>query len=212
MTHTQSARPGFLLVFGLWAATCVLAACQKPVATPAAAPAGEAAQPATAPEPDEAPPGPACGKINCAHGEVCCNASCSICTPPDGMCTQQICESDLPAAVPGSQGGASPAPGEVPPASAAVNGGPVDESRMTCANVRCMAGTHCEMVQVQCVRAPCDPVPECKPDVAPQAAGTACGKNTCAAGQVCCNDSCGICTEPGKGCIKMLCRDGQLPK
>jgi hypothetical protein len=83
---------------------------------------------------------------------------------------------------------------------------------MTCANVRCMAGTHCEMVQVQCVRAPCDPVPECKPDAAPAAGGGACGKSTCAAGQVCCNSSCGICTEPGKGCIKMFCHDGQLPK
>lgn len=35
---------------------------------------------------------------------------------------------------------------------------------ITCANVRCAEGTHCEMVQVQCVRAPCPPMPQCVPD------------------------------------------------
>jgi hypothetical protein len=32
-----------------------------------------------------------CGNTTCAEGRVCCNASCGICTPPDGMCTQQFC-------------------------------------------------------------------------------------------------------------------------
>lgn len=36
--------------------------------------------------------GPACGSRTCGAGEVCCNASCGICTPPDGFCTQQACE------------------------------------------------------------------------------------------------------------------------
>lgn len=36
--------------------------------------------------------GPACGPNTCAAGDVCCNESCGICTPPDGMCTQQFCE------------------------------------------------------------------------------------------------------------------------
>lgn len=32
-----------------------------------------------------------CGSAVCAPGMVCCNASCGICTPPDGFCTQQAC-------------------------------------------------------------------------------------------------------------------------
>lgn len=85
----------------------------------------------------------ACGKTMCALGEVCCNPSCGICTARDGMCTQQFCD-DAPASE----------AGETPPES----------PKITCDNVRCKAGTHCEMVQVQCVRAPCEPVPECKED------------------------------------------------
>ncbi len=41
----------------------------------------------------ECPPGvELCGPAVCVDGNVCCNASCGICTPPDGVCTQQICE------------------------------------------------------------------------------------------------------------------------
>jgi hypothetical protein len=32
-----------------------------------------------------------CGKKLCPSGQVCCNESCSICTPPDGFCTKQLC-------------------------------------------------------------------------------------------------------------------------
>jgi hypothetical protein len=64
-----------------------------------------------------------------------------------------------------SAGQEQPAPPEESsPVTDGVQEGPVDDGKMSCANVRCMAGTHCEMVQVQCIRAPCDPVPECKPD------------------------------------------------
>lgn len=37
--------------------------------------------------------------------------------------------------------------------------------------------------------------------------GEACGPTTCAAGQVCCNESCGICTEPGGFCTEQFCED-----
>lgn len=32
-----------------------------------------------------------------------------------------------------------------------------------------------------------------------------CGDSLCPAGQVCCNSSCGICTEPGGACIQLYC-------
>lgn len=35
--------------------------------------------------------GQRCGDRRCGSGEVCCNASCGICTPPGGFCTQQAC-------------------------------------------------------------------------------------------------------------------------
>lgn len=85
----------------------------------------------------------ACGKVECAAGEICCNPSCGICTAPDGMCTQQFCD----------EGSSDVRAGE-----------PLPPPAITCDNVRCAAGTHCELVEVQCVRAPCDPVPQCRPD------------------------------------------------
>lgn len=36
-----------------------------------------------------------CGNVMCATGTVCCNASCGICTPPDGACIQIACEPDF---------------------------------------------------------------------------------------------------------------------
>ncbi len=33
-----------------------------------------------------------CGPVTCLPGDVCCNRSCGICTPPDGFCTQQVCK------------------------------------------------------------------------------------------------------------------------
>jgi hypothetical protein len=36
--------------------------------------------------------GEECGDVTCGVGMVCCNASCGICTPPDGACIQIACE------------------------------------------------------------------------------------------------------------------------
>jgi hypothetical protein len=36
-------------------------------------------------------------------------------------------------------------------------------------------------------------------------AGESCGPKTCAGGEVCCNQSCGICTPPGGACIQTFC-------
>lgn len=35
--------------------------------------------------------GDRCGDVTCGAGQVCCNASCGICTPPDGACIQIAC-------------------------------------------------------------------------------------------------------------------------
>ena len=35
--------------------------------------------------------------------------------------------------------------------------------------------------------------------------GPTCGSNTCAAGQFCCNPSCGICAPKGGACIQIAC-------
>jgi hypothetical protein len=80
-----------------------------------------------------------CGSVTCGEGQICCNPSCGICTAPDVMCVQQFCDE----------------PTKGPDAAAAA---------VTCDSVRCAEGTHCELLQVQCVRAPCNPVPECRSD------------------------------------------------
>lgn len=49
-----------------------------------------------------------------------------------------------------------------------------------------------------CVNGQCTAVP------APTS-GEPCGNTTCAAGQVCCNASCGICTSPGMYCTQQAC-------
>ncbi len=32
-----------------------------------------------------------CGSITCPTGQVCCNSSCGICTPPGDVCIQMVC-------------------------------------------------------------------------------------------------------------------------
>jgi hypothetical protein len=39
-----------------------------------------------------APAGEKCGDVTCASGQVCCNASCGICTPPGYSCIQLACQ------------------------------------------------------------------------------------------------------------------------
>merc|ERR1712187_1017149 len=47
--------------------------------------------PTTSRDPTELPK-QECGPTVCAEGEVCCNESCGICTPPGGVCIDQFCE------------------------------------------------------------------------------------------------------------------------
>ncbi|KAK4116125.1 hypothetical protein N656DRAFT_774328 [Canariomyces notabilis] len=64
-----------------------------------------------------------------------------------------------------------------------------------CATILCMAGTDCKVIdgRAQCI--PINPKPE------------VCGKTVCAAGLICCNASCGICTKPGMMCTQQACND-----
>jgi len=39
--------------------------------------------------------GEPCGNGTCGANEYCCNASCGICAPLDGVCTQQACATPL---------------------------------------------------------------------------------------------------------------------
>lgn len=61
----------------------------------ACAPAPDAAAP-DASGPDASKPdaggGEPCGETTCGEGLFCCNASCGICTPPDGACIQVLCQ------------------------------------------------------------------------------------------------------------------------
>ena len=60
-----------------------------------------------------------------------------------------------------------------------------------CALIDCASGLKCVMVNntAACI---------------PPRQGPQCGPNRCALGETCCNPSCGMCTPPGKGCIKLF--------
>lgn len=67
-----------------------------------------------------------------------------------------------------------------------------------CAVVDCASGLECVIINnvASCVAPGSRQGPQCGYN--PQ--------NRCPAGETCCNPSCGICTPPGKGCIKLLCQ------
>jgi hypothetical protein len=48
-----------------------------------------------APESEDPSFGQPCGNNVCGSGTFCCNASCGICAPRGGSCTQQVCDSPL---------------------------------------------------------------------------------------------------------------------
>jgi hypothetical protein len=76
----------------------------------------------------------------------------------------------------------------------------------SCDTVKCMAGTVCELVTVQCIRAPCPAQPQCVASPGSGAdGGVACGKRTCATGQRCCSASCGICGSASGACPAIAC-------
>ncbi|KXX80385.1 hypothetical protein MMYC01_203278 [Madurella mycetomatis] len=75
----------------------------------------------------------------------------------------------------------------------------VDEGKINkCALVLCPAGTVCKII---------DGGPACVEVVIP--GDTPCGRNVCARGMVCCNESCGTCTKPGGSCLDVMCPDAE---
>ncbi|KAK0658088.1 hypothetical protein B0T16DRAFT_402983 [Cercophora newfieldiana] len=82
-------------------------------------------------------------------------------------------------------------------------------SGTTCCNPSCGV---CTPPGVMCTQQVCekpDPVIQPKPKPSKPAPGKGkgpkCGSNVCDAGDVCCNESCGICTPPGGACIALYC-------
>lgn len=118
---------------------------EPPVSPVTATPESASSPAATAAE-----AGPSCGRVVCAPGTECCNASCGLCVPPGTPCTTLPCNGDTQPPAPGA--GVSPS-----------------ALQRSCADVRCAAGTYCALIHVPCPQAACNPVPECVPG----AAGTA---------------------------------------
>lgn len=94
-----------------------------------------------------------CGPSLCAAGEVCCNPSCGICTPPDGACIEIACCTTCDCAVCGSDEFCDDITGiaECLPLP-------------SCASILCEQGFRCELVDVTCIREPCPPQPMCVAD------------------------------------------------
>jgi hypothetical protein len=171
-----------------------------------------------------------CGAATCAEGEVCCNASCGTCTEPGGVCTQQLC-GDPDEGDDTGRGGTGGDDGETGSGGDDGEGGSKDEPR--CGGIAgggCPGAGEC----VDDPSDDCDPdmggadcgglcacsgaAVLCGPDTTfdddpnvcacvsrDGGGGEACGETTCDADQVCCNPSCGICTEPGGACTEQAC-------
>ncbi|KAK4672069.1 hypothetical protein QC763_0000070 [Podospora pseudopauciseta] len=122
-----------------------------------------------------------CGTAVCAAGMVCCNASCNLCTRPDMMCTQQVCQS--PDTKP-------PPVVEEPPVKDRICGTKICPVGQECCNSSC---GYCRAPGQGCTKEFCAPT------------RVQCGKVVCTNGNVCCNSSCGICTPPGGFCTQQFC-------
>jgi hypothetical protein len=146
---------------------------------------------------DEAGTGGAeCGAVTCGDGEVCCNASCGICTKPGEGCIKKLCEpTDPPTKDPQRCGGFGgfPCPGL---------GDCVDDPSDDCdpRNGGADCGGICKCNAGPTVLCEAGKPFNADPHVCSCAAPPDCGD-----GESCCNASCGICAPPGGGCIQIAC-------
>jgi hypothetical protein len=167
----------------------------------------------------------ACGSETCAADEKCCSASCGLCEPRGNACPAFVCPG-FDAGFPKQTCANTKCPAKT--YCDDITGTAECLPLPSCDTVKCTPTTTCELVQVQCVRAPCPPQPTCVPKE-PQVcnlackvgthcmltangpkcesddSGMSCGKKMCGAGQVCCNASCGICSSPNGACAAIAC-------
>ena len=185
------------------------------------------------PERPHRPPVPEpepCGSIHCPIGEVCCNESCEICTPPGGSCIEKFClDDDEPEPEPEKCGSIHCPIGQeccnescgicTPPGGSCIQIACTDDDKPEpepekCGSIHCPIGQVCcnESCGIctppggSCIQIACPPDDD-KPEPEPEE----CGSVHCPIGEVCCNESCGICTPPGGSCTRQFCLDDDGP-
>lgn len=86
--------------------------------------------------------GGACGNNVCTGKTFCCNASCGVCAPIGGGCTDVVCETEETTAAPAEEAAAASAE---EPASALepIPGGPIVIQPGACGANTCTGNTHC---------------------------------------------------------------------
>lgn len=141
--------------------------------------------------------GVACGAVTCGAGQVCCNASCGICTAPGETCTEQVCsdagthegsDAGSDAGHTGSDAGvecgsATCAPGEL--CCPGCGGAMTCEAAASCPDVMC--------------EDTCDPSDPCDEESYCDTPESTCGNGTCKPRPTGCTSDCpGVCGCDGE--------------
>lgn len=151
-----------------------------------------------------------CGATTCAKGQVCCNASCGICTAPGGACIQLACEpKDAGPAKPTCAATTCPVGSECMESPNGAHCVPPEES--PCALVDCLPNAICE---VKGGAAVCVPVPTGSADAGKPSTDAgkpsigACAAALCPAGTRCDDSSGSAQCIPLASCAATLCPTG----
>lgn len=150
--------------------------------------------------------GEPCGDVICGDGQVCCNESCGICAAPDEACITLHCgdvddgDDDHNDNGDGDDDHSEPGDGE-PCGDTFCGDGQV------CCNDSCGI---CTAPDEACIQIACEEEgdhgePDDGDPEDPNDDRADCNEVTCGEGQVCCNFSCSICTEPDEACTQQLC-------